>query len=261
MPEGFRTTEFCYDGITKTVFRRGDNGPLIVVMPEIPGVTPLVADFARKVADQGFQVALPSLFGVPDKKPNPLYGAQQLLGSCISKEFRLFAKHQASPMTDWVRALCRELHEELGQPKVGAIGMCITGNFALALMVEDWMMAPVLSQPSLPVGFGKSTRAALHISPEQLATAKKRCENDGVRLLGMRFTGDPLCPGERFETLRREFGEAFEGIEIDSSWGNPEGNPRVAHSVVTEHLVDREDHSTKKALDRVLAFFKEQLKD
>jgi dienelactone hydrolase len=260
MPEGFTETQFCHEGVTKTVYRRGE-GPLVVVMPEIPGVTPLVAAFAKRVADEGFTVALPDLFGIPDKQPSAAYVGSQLIRSCISKEFKLLAGHEASPMTKWVRALCRDLRKELGDVKVGAIGMCITGNFALALMIDDWLMAPVLSQPSLPLGLGKKRRRALHMSDEALTIAKKRCQDDGVRVLGMRFTGDPLCPGERFETLRKEFGEAFEGIEIDSSRGNPHGIRRQAHSVVTEDLVDKDGHPTQAALHRVLSFFKEQLQE
>jgi dienelactone hydrolase len=133
--------------------------------------------------------------------------------------------------------------------------MCLTGNFALALMVDDAMMAPVLSQPSLPLPFGKIRRAGLHISDDDLAVAKRR----KVPVLGLRFTEDPACPRERFDHLRVEFGQTFEAIEIDSSKGNPYGIPQNAHSVLTLHLVDQDGHPTKKALDRVLAFLRERL--
>jgi dienelactone hydrolase len=259
MPEGFESGEFTYQGVTRQVFRRGSEGPLVVVMPEIPGVTPTVSAFARRVADEGFAVAVPNLYGIPDKPPSPLYLASSLMEACISKEFKIFARHEASPVTDWIRALCRSLREQLGGCKVGAVGMCLSGNFALALMMDDWMLAPVLSQPSLPVAMSQSGRASLHMSPEQLAAAKKHCQQDGARILAMRFTKDPMCPGERFETLRREFGEAFEGIEIDSSRGNPHGIRRLAHSVVTEDLVDEAGHPTQRALHRVISFLKEQL--
>jgi dienelactone hydrolase len=138
--------------------------------------------------------------------------------------------------------------------------MCLTGNFALALALEPWMLAPVLSQPSLPFPFGRERRAALHVSPDQLAGCKKRVAEDDLLVLGLRFTGDPLCPPERFETLRRELGDGFEAIEIDSRKGNPHGISRTAHSVVTTDLVDEEGHPTRAALDRVLALFAERLK-
>jgi hypothetical protein len=129
--------------------------------------------------------------------------------------------------------------------------MCLTGNFALALMVDDSVMAPVLSQPSLPFGISASHRAALHVSPTQLAAIKQRA-SEGCAVLGLRFTGDPMCPAERFATLRQELGSAFEGIEIDSSRGNPHGIKRIAHSVVTNDLIDR--RHLRAALARVLGF-------
>ena len=69
-----------------------------------------------------------------------------------------------------------------------------------------------------------------------------------------------ICTAARFRALRRELGEGFESIEIDSSPGNPWGIKRIAHSVLTEELVDDDKHPTKQALERVLAFFDERLK-
>ena len=170
----------------------------------------------------------------------------------------MLARNASSPITDWLRALCRQTHGECGGPGVGALGMCLTGNFALALMVDECVLAPVLSQPSLPFPISRSHRAALHLTPEALDTVKRRVA-DGCPVLGMRFSHDALCPGERFETLRRELGAGFEGIEIDSSKGSPHGIPRTAHSVLTVDLVDREGHPTRAALERTLAFLRERL--
>jgi dienelactone hydrolase len=241
--------------VTKTVYRRGE-GPGVVVMPEIPGITPTVAAFAERVAAEGFTVFVVDLFGTPGKPLSTLYALQQISRACVSHEFSVLAASGESPVTNWLRALCRQVHAELGGPGVGAIGMCLTGNFALALMVDPVVMAPVLSQPSLPFPFGAERRAGLHLTPEHLATIKQR----GCPVLGLRFTHDPACPPERFARLRAELGPAFEGIEIDSSPGNPHGIPRAAHSVVTTHLVDEAGHPTQAALHRVLAFFREQLR-
>jgi dienelactone hydrolase len=255
--EGFDAFTFRHDGTARTVYRRG-SGPGVVVIHEVPGITPPVAAFARRVADAGFTAYAPSLFGTPGKPLTLGYTLGQLAGACIGREFHVLARGQSSPITDWLRALCRAAHQECGGPGVGAIGMCLTGNFALALMVDDAVMAPVLSQPSLPFPITAAHRAALHISDEELAIVKRRAAA-GCPVLGMRFTADPMCPPERFETLRRELGSAFEGIEIDSGRGNPHGVPRTAHSVVTVHLVDEEGHPTRAALERVLGFFRERL--
>lgn len=256
--DGFVRTEMSALGASRVVYRRGE-GPPVLVMHEIPGITPEVATFARRVADAGFSVAVPCLFGTPNRPLSLPYALSQITRACVSRELAVLAKHRASPVTEWLRAIARALSEEQGGAPVGAIGMCLTGNFALALMVDEHLMAPVLSQPSLPFGLTRSHRAALHVSDEQLVAIKRRAA-DGAKLLGLRFTHDPMCPPERFETLRRELGEAFEGIEVDSSPGNPHGIERIAHSVVTNHLVDREGHPTREALDRVLAFFEEQLR-
>lgn len=257
--EGFSESSFSHDGSARTVYRRG-SGPGVVIIHEIPGITPPVAAFARRVADAGFTAVMPVLFGTPGKPLSTPYALGQMARACVSREFAVLAARRSSPITDWLRALCRSVHAELGGKGVGAIGMCITGNFALTLMVDKAVMAPVLSQPSMPLPIGRERRAGLHISDDDLAKVKARVTDEGACVLGLRFTADPLVPAERFERLRAELGPGFEGIEIDSSPGNPHGIAADAHSVVTTHLVDREGHPTRAALDRVLSFFEERLR-
>jgi dienelactone hydrolase len=136
--------------------------------------------------------------------------------------------------------------------------MCLTGNFALAMMMEPSLLAPVLSQPSLPFPLGAERRAALHVSPEELENVRRRAAG-GCPVLGLRFTEDFWVPPERFATLRRELGERFEAIEIDSAASRPSKNPLGPHSVLTEDLIDQEGHPTLQARDRVLQFFRERL--
>jgi dienelactone hydrolase len=256
--DGFTTETFSHDGAERTVYRRG-SGPAVVVMHEIPGITPEVARFSRIVADHGFSVYMPHLFGTPGKPFGMPYVLGQMARACISREFKVLAARESSPITDWLRALCRHAHKECGGPGVGAIGMCLTGNFALALMVDETIMAPVLSQPSLPFRIGARRARGLHISDEDLQTVKKRVAN-GCPVLALRFTGDPMVPEARFQRLRDELGDGFEAVEIDSKKGNPHGLTAQAHSVVTTELVDEAGHPTKEALDRVLALFEQQLK-
>jgi dienelactone hydrolase len=254
----FASTRFEHDGAERTIFRRGA-GPAVVVIHEVPGITPPVADFARRVAEEGYSVWLPHLFGTPGRPLSAGYALGQMVRACISREFSVLARRQSSPITDWLRALCRRAHLECGGPGVGAVGMCLTGNFALALMVDETVMAPVLSQPSLPLPVSASHRRAIHLSDADLDVVRKRAAA-GCGVLGLRFTADPLCTAARFETLHRELGDGFEGIEIDSSRGNPHGIPRTAHSVLTNDLVDEEGHPTRQALERVLALFRERLR-
>ncbi len=256
--EGFEETTFEHAGVSRGVYCRG-SGPGVVVIHEIPGITPEVAGFARRVADEGFRVYAPSLFGTPNKPYSAGYIAGQMLRACISREFHVLARGESSPITDWLRALCRRAFAECGGPGVGAIGMCLTGNFALSLMVDESVMAPVLSQPSLPFPLSGAHKRALHLSEADLAVVKRRA-SQGCGVLGLRFTRDPMCPPERFDRLRRELGDGFEAVEIDSGPGNAHGIPRTAHSVVTKDLVDEAGHPTQEALHRVLALFHERLR-
>ncbi len=255
--DGFEESRFEHAGEARALYLRG-TGPGVVVMHEVPGITPEVARFARIVADAGFRVYLPHLFGTPSKPLSAGYAVGQLARACISREFHVLAHRGSSPITEWLRALCRHAHAECGGPGVGAIGMCLTGNFALALMVDECVMAPVLSQPSLPFPLGRERRAGLHVSDDELAVVRQRAAR-GCGVLGLRFTGDPMVPDERFERLRSELGDGFEAIEIDSRPGNPHGFGRTAHSVVTTELVDEAGHPTRDALDRVLGLFRERL--
>jgi len=257
MLAGFEETWFEYEGKGRTVYRRGV-GPGVIVMHEIPGIIPEVASFATRVADAGFSVLMPSLFGEPGRPFSAGYAVEQVVNACVSREFRVLAQRGSSPLAQWLRGLCRHAHAELGGKGVGAIGMCITGNFALALAMDEAVMAPVLSQPSLPFPGLPGANAALHVSDAELVNLKKRAA-DGLQVLGLRFTADPVCRAERFQRLRDELGDAFIAVEIDSSRGNAYGFGRLAHSVVTRELVDRDGHPTREALDRVLAFFKERL--
>ena len=255
--EDFSVEEFSHGEYTYPVFRKG-SGPAVLVIHEVPGITPEVARFARTVAEAGFTVFMPSLFGTPGQRFSIDYVARQMSAACIRKEFSVLSANKASPVTDFLRGLARAAHEELGGP-VGAIGMCLTGNFALTLAMDPWMMAPVLSQPSLPVGPLPALRRGLHASPAVVAAVRQRVEEEGLKVLGLRFTADPLCPGARFRELEKQLGDGFEAIEINSKLGNPHRISPTAHSVVTTDLVDEEGHPTRQALDRVLAFFRERL--
>ncbi len=253
----FHKDTFTSGGATRDVYRLG-TGPAVIVIAEIPGITPKVAAFARKVAAIGCTAVLPHLFGVPGAAPSAGGMLRSIGPACVSREFATLALKKTSPITVWLRALAAEEHTRCGGPGVGVVGMCFTGGFALAMMVDDVVVAPVLSQPSLPFPLGKARKADIGISDADLARVKERVAA-GTPVMGLRFTGDPFCFPERFETLRRELGDGFIAVELDSSPGNPWGHPKQAHSVLTEHLQDRPGTPTRDTLDRVLAFFAERL--
>jgi len=243
---------FENQGISHCVFRKG-HGPGEVILHELPGMTEACIRFAETVA-QDFTVHMPLLFGEPgDNRP-----LLQLGKLCISREFHLFAHGGGSPVTNWLRRLCRAVHAECGGPGVGVVGMCLTGNFAISLMADESVKAPVTAQPALPLGLGSGSKAALAVTEDDLRAAAAR-GGAGTPLLGLRFSGDRICPPQRFDTLRQTFGAAFRAVEIDSSPGNRFGIGPRAHAVLTLEFVDEEGHPTRQARDRVLGILRERL--
>src|SRR4051794_31366468 len=233
---GFDKTTFTFDGKTRDVYRMG-SGPAVIVNAEMPGITPKVIEFARRVESLGCTVALPHLFGEPGRDPyqgGPARAVPYLLGSmvpaCVSRDFHALATRKTSPVIEWLRALARSLHEECGGPGVGVVGMCFTGGFALAMMADAPVLAPVLSQPSLPMPLGAKRKRDLGLSDADLDKVKARCAAQDLEVLGLRFSGDKVVPAERFARLHEELGDHFVGVTIDSSKGNPYGHRAAAHS-------------------------------
>jgi dienelactone hydrolase len=255
--EGFTKESFEADGKRRDIYRAG-SGPAVIVISEIPGITPLVAEFGRKVVAAGCTAIMPSIFGDPGRPASGAYIFQSIGPACVSREFTAFALKKTSPITVWLRKLAAAEHERCGGPGVGVVGMCFTGGFALAMMVDDVVVAPVLSQPSLPLPVTRSKKRALGLSDADLARVRERAAA-GSGLIGLRFSGDKMSPPERFDHLREVLGDAFAAVELDSSPGNPHGHKKMAHSVLTDDLDDRPGTPTRAALDQVLAFFSERL--
>ncbi len=253
----FTREQRTYLAKTKTVLLAG-NGPAVLVLTEMPGISPDVADFARRIVDIGCTVVVPSLYGEPGRPVTVGYSVKSLAKGCVAREFAAFSTKKSPPVTDWLRALARDVHGEAGGPGVGVVGMCWSGGFALAMMVDPVVVAPVLSQPSLPLGIGRKRKAAPHLSKVDLAVVKERVA-EGCPVLGLRFSEDSMSPAARFDTLRRELGEGFVAVEIDSGAGNRNGVSRRAHSVLTLDLQDEPGHATRRALDQVLDLFRARL--
>ncbi|MGH3745351.1 MAG: dienelactone hydrolase family protein [Mycobacteriales bacterium] len=228
---------FTHGGVTHETFRKG-SGPGVVVIHEIPNIYPKVIRFGNEVVEAGFTVVMPSLFGVPAAPLTRTAPLRALARGCVNREFTVWATGRTSPIAGWLRALAKELHEEIGGSGVGAIGMCFTGGFALAMTVEPHTVAPVLSQPSLPLAIPFTDKGAdLGLSPADLAAVKA----GDCPVMGLRYTDDPAV-GTRFDTLRRELGDRFVAVEF----------PGRKHSVLTEHR-------QQEGVDRVLAFLHERL--
>ena len=258
--DDFEHRQIVLDGVNKVVHVAG-RGPAVIVMTEMPGISPQVARFARWVRDAGFTVYMPSLFGRDGAVPQVDEGIAVFKRACVSAEFRAFAANESSPVTRWLRALARLAHEECGGPGVGAIGMCFTGNFALTMMLEPSMLAPVLSQPTLPL----DDPAGLHIAPEELAAVRDRLEREDLSVMAYRFDGDRYCTAQRFAAYAEALGDRFVARVLPADTANRDTAPffdkvvACAHSVVTAHLVDEAGHPTMAARDEIISFFARRL--
>jgi len=256
--DGFNMEPFTSStGRTRDVYRAG-TGPAVIIIHEIPGITPLIATYARKVADRGMTAVLPNLLGTAGKPMTVPYALSSLARACVSKAFTLLALNKTSPIVNYLRELAVHEREAHGGPGVGAVGMCLTGGFALAICVEPSVVAPVMSQPSLPFPTNSEHRRALGLSDADLAVVQRRTTED-LCVMGLRFSGDTKSPAERFTRLRKTLGDKFVSVEIDSSPGNPWGYKRSAHSVLTDDYSDELTSPTRRALDGVLEFLASRL--
>jgi dienelactone hydrolase len=258
MFDGFTRSSVTHDGVTRDVWQ-GGTGPAVIVIHELPGLHPGVVDFARRLVEAGFTAVMPSLFGTSGREVSGGYTMASLAKVCVSREFHMFALGRTSPIISWLRAVAATAHAECGGPGVGAVGMCFTGGYALAMAVDERMIAPVLSQPANPAPMGAARAASIDLSPADFATVKARAATGDLCVLGLRFTDDKAVPAARFGMLRRELGDAFTAVEIDSSPGNAYGIKPGAHSVLTLDLVDEPGHPTRDALDAVLDFYRARL--
>ncbi len=239
--EGWTRSEFAADGVTHPTYRKGE-GPGVIVIHEIPGITPQAQAFADEVVTQGHTVVMPHLFGTAGAKVGPRSMAQAAQQICVSREFLRMATGTTTPVATWLRALARDLHDELGGPGVGAVGMCFTGGYALAMLADAPIAAPVLAQPSAPFAVTPGRGRDLGLSPADLDAVKAKV-SAGCQVLGLRYKND-LAVGSRFDTLRKELGDNFIAVEF----------PGIRHSTLTLHR-------QQEGVDRVLAFFKEKLAD
>jgi dienelactone hydrolase len=262
---GFEREVFTSHGYRHPVWRKG-HGPAVLVLAEIPGITPQLLGFAERIVAVGCTAIVPELFGTTgwDPRTGPKYYAYArtlavALRACLNPAFNAFALAKTAPVVAWLRSLAAHEHSRCGGPGVGVIGMCFTGGFALAMASDPRVLAPVLAQPLLPLGLTPGHRHSIDCSQEDLARIAARCETEGVRVLGLRFKSDLLSPAERFRYLRERLGEGFIALELARESGHPDGPLPSPHSVFIADLIDEPGEPTRVALEQVLAFFRDQL--
>ncbi len=248
------------DAIPKTVYVAGV-GPAVIVLAEMPGISPHVARFARWIRDAGFTVYMPSLFGRDGALASAEEGVAIFKKACVSAEFRALGNSRTTPITLWLRGLARLAHEQCGGPGVGAVGMCFTGNFSLSMVLDSPTLAPVVCQPSLPL----DEPAGIGIAPEELKEIRETLEKKDITVAGYRFEGDKWCTAQRFAAYSQALGPRFRVRVLPDSAANPEPPPffkhvvASPHSVVTAHLIDEAGQPTIAARDEIIEFLRHSL--
>ncbi|MEE9313105.1 MAG: dienelactone hydrolase family protein [Rhizobiaceae bacterium] len=248
MIEGWQKTIYstnAVDGkpLEHDIYTKGE-GPVILLIQELPGIGPQMMVLADKIVAQGFTVVMPHLFGPIGK--NSLGGNFGRV-FCMRREFALFSKDASSPILNWLRALCKSLKDQYKVPGIGVIGMCMTGNFAISLMADDAVLASVSTQPSLPL----QSAGSLHMSKSDVSEIRTALDEKGA-MLAFRFAGDKICKPPKFEALDKAFNDDKERIKLRTLKGND-------HSILTLHFMDEEGSPTVEALNEIFGYFKEKL--
>lgn len=226
------------------IYSKGE-GPIIVILQELPGIDRDTESFANRLIDKGFRVVLPHLLGPLGKTSHYLNIARAFF--CMRREFSLFENRKSGPIVDWLRALCQQLRSDHGVTGVGVIGMCLTGNFAISLIADDAVLASVASQPSLPFG----SQHSLQMSPEEVVAVRAAIDEKGP-LKAYRFEGDSWCKAAKFDGLRISLNDGKERISTKTLPGN-------AHAVLTGEFRDEEGHPTYEAFVEVVDYFQTRL--
>ena len=241
-------------GMAHPVLVKGE-GPGIILMHELPGFVPEFWRLANWIVAAGFRVYAPALYdaaGTPHEELVEIHGkVGGLARACVSREIRLFAKSGGSPISDWLRTLAREVHEECGGPGVGAVGLCLTGNFAWSVAVEPSVIAAVAGEPALPF----NAAGSIHLDPDEAEALSQR---ENLEVMALRFDGDPSCKAARFAALEDLLGDRLETRVLPDAAKNPQGNP-FPHAVLTKDLIAEDGQPTLEAARDVLAFLSYRL--
>lgn len=271
----FQATAFSSKGKQRTVFipitlRRKGNAAAILLLHELPALSAECLLLADRLADEGYDVYVPMLFGRSDDRdredPTATFVKNAIEMQLSGDWHPLFAEHKSSGITNWLRGFCREKIIQQDRHKcIAVIGMCATGAIPLALLDVREVKAVVLSQPALPLF--KCTaegRRALGISREELRLATERSFKENLPILGFRFEKDPICPPTRFCELRVQFGPRFLDRTISASDCEASHIPVNAHSVLTgcyvESTRDTVKSPTQKAYLQMLTYLAKRLR-
>lgn len=258
---GFSEQTFSDGTYSHAVYSKG-NGPAVIVMHELPGMDLHAVGFANRLVEQGFEIHMPLLFGDPlDSSPNLNY-----IKLCISKEFAYLKSNASAPVCDWLRSFANHLGQGGSGRYIGVIGMCVTGAFAIPLIIDSKIKAAVISQPAIPLSIAYYTMKIgegnwmehLNIADADLDNAAATLKHENLRVIVQRFKEDRLCPARRAQRIVKALGENASLFEYD----RPRPDAVKPHALLTVEYDKADcspDNPTRVALARVVAFLHEHL--
>lgn len=226
----------------------------VLVMHEITGLTPETLELALRLEEANFRVYMPVLFGKPGHRLNRFRIAAMALHPASNP----FARDEVSPRIKIAEATLGAITSRSGNRPIGVVGMCLTGNFGIALLSDPRVGRAVLSQPAVPFGLTSSHKQALGVSDDDIARARQ----SGKPMMALRFNSDAKSPVDRWQRLEKEFSKGGQirlyppivtGVE-------PWRIPRNAHAVLTQWYLPEmpEDFPTHVAFREVVRFLDEQ---
>jgi dienelactone hydrolase len=266
--EGYAQFRFTAGDFSHNVYHGGERKhPPLLLMPEIAGFSPGLLQFAARLQQARFQVYVPWIFG-PFGQRTPIRNALRL---CISREFANLRAGTSAPVTTWLRALAAHISQHNGGGRVGAIGMCLTGAFAIPLIIDPQVVAAVAAQPSVPLsalftmfGVKRSARMReLNVSDGDIAAARARLTSGAAQILAVRNRADRICPPEKLARMQHEFPV---GLEV-REYGEPDARNSLGerpHATFTkEYRVaanPTDEHPSRRAFADLVAFFERYLR-
>ncbi len=230
--------------IRRKVFVKGEGKP-VLILQELPGFGEQAVKFAEQVIDEGFRVYFPHLLGKLGKEDNTQAVLNIVRNYCILREFQFFASGRQSRIADWMRDLCAEISDRESGAKIGVLGMCMTGSFAIPLIAEPSVAGAVASQPSLPF----KPVQGLHMSPGDVSLARDAMKTKGPAI-AMRYRKDTICQPRHVSDLYDAFKPHLETEEYEELPGRTGKRPAHALMTVDQH---------PEAYARVIDYFRARL--
>jgi len=252
--------EVVSDGkLAYEVLERGD-GPGVILLPEVPGIMPSTIDLADRLVEHGFTVVMPSLFGVPGRRPGTLGQLATVARLCVMREFRAFSLDLSGPVTDFLRLVAADLAGRTPGRGVGIVGMCFTGGFAIATAVAtDDIVASVVSQPAAPFPVSPARMRSAGVPAAALERYAASRQDQPPCVLGLRFSRDLKSPDARLTTLKQHLGRAVRVVRIPSGRDTTDGTPGGAHSVLTRDVREEPPNGAFTEREHVFEFLRDRL--